>query len=210
MALITAAEARALIKGASSADDSLLTTLIGYAGVLIAQYCGYPPASSTASPSLESASYTRYLGDPGIFVDPDDTSRLYLEPWPVTAIALLREDEEEVFGSSSEVSASDYVQRGSRGQILQLKPLNSHGTWSLDRGAIKITFTAGWSTAPDDLKAACIALVRHLFRAPVRAGLESASEGELSENYQITAHNLPDDVRSMLSGHVLPSKYLHA
>ena len=103
MALTTAAAVRALSSGQAipSTEDTLLGTIIGRVGVILASYCGYPPASATASPTMESATYTRYSGmGEGIRVGEDGLS-LHLEPWPVTAVASIYDDPEEVYGADT-------------------------------------------------------------------------------------------------------------
>ena len=210
MALITAIEARNNIKGAVGADDTLLAVLIGYAGPIIASYLGYPPASASAAPTLESATYTRRSGDPGVFLDDEDTTRLYLEPYPITAIASIREDETQVFASSSVVASADYEQRGSRGQIVRLKPLSAHGSFTLDRGSIQIAFTAGYTTVPDALKWATIQYVAYMFGQRTRRGMRSVSEGAMTTAYDAAPLPIPPEVKRLLSPFRLASAYIHA
>jgi len=208
MALTTAANVRAMIKGSTSADDSLLTVLIGRAEVAIARYLGYPPASVGADPTIESASYTRRSGEPGVFIDPEDLTRLYLEPYPVTAISSVREDETLIFPASSEVASGDREQRGGKGQIIQLLPLSSHGEFSTARGAVRVAFTAGFTSVPVDIELAAIEYVAHLYNEMNRRGLASVSEGGLTTAYRDPG--LPANVRELLSRYRLPSCYLHA
>lgn len=159
MALLTPDEVALRLPklGAASSDDTArLTAIIAAFGEAIARRCGYPPATVGASPTMESASYTRYLTGRG-------GRDLTLEPWPVTAIASITDDTTRDFTDASYlVAASDYtLVDGDRGLVV-LKSTSTHGAWSCGvRRAIKAVFTAGFVTVPPALKElairACIA-----------------------------------------------------
>lgn len=203
MALITAAEAKALMPGVSAASDTLLDTLISRADAIMARWCGYPPNAAGAAPTLESASYTRYSGDTGIFVDPDNARLLYLEPFPVTAITSIHDDTLEAFGSVSEVNSGQYSQRGAHGQIIRLSQTATQGFWTRGDGFIKIVFTAGYSTIRDDLKHATVETVAHLHDMKKRRGQASLSEQERVTAYR--AETVPERVKELLRPYRLPS-----
>lgn len=209
MALTSAANVRAMSagQGIPAAEDTFLGVLIGRAGPLIAKYCGYPPASVGASRTMESATYTRYTGDSGVWVDPSDRRMLHLEPWPVTAITTVHDDRDEEYGAATLVSADDYARTGEHGQYLRLKTTNTHGRWSLTDRAIKVVFVAGYSSVPGDLEHAAIETVLWMWGLKPRRGMVSVGSTE-GLNTVFRPEDLPDHVRAMLESFRLPSVYL--
>lgn len=208
MAITTAAKVRTMIKGSIASDDSTLTTLIARVSAVVSIHLGYPPASVGVAPTLESASYTRRSGDPGVFIDPEDRTRLYLEPYPVTAIASVHESADLTFPASSEVVSADREQRGSKGQIIHLLPLSSHVEFSIERGEVKVSFTAGYTSIPAGIEEAVIEYVVFLFHQRTRSGLSSVSEGAMTTAYRDPG--MPVHVRELLSPYRMGSSFLHA
>lgn len=159
MALITAAQARAYLPDLTgTGEDSALDVVIARAGEILARWCGVPPATAGATPTLESASYTRYY-DPSRAVH---AGALRLGIYPVTAVASVYDDPDESYGSSTEVTTDDYRLVGDIGTI-RLKPTGSHAWSTTGARAIKVAFTAGYSSTPPQLAHACALLVRDLW-----------------------------------------------
>ena len=196
MALLTAAEARVYIPSLSgTGTDTLLDTLISRAGAVLARYCGYPPASATASPTLESTSYTLdYTGDGGRDLD--------LGLYPVTAIASAYDDPDLDFTDTAAlVDSGDYgIQRG---RVLRLKSTATHGAWSTTPEAIRVAFTAGYSTIPADLKDIAGRAVRAAYDWLQTAGKTSVSQGGGSVQYPDEAFLAPYVVEA-LAPHRMP------
>ena len=203
MALITAAEARILLKSLTgTGEDSSLDIYISRAGGLMARYCGYPPASAGAQPTLESATYTRYYGDPGMIAD---GRKLHLEPWPVTTITSIHVDTNEDFGSATEVTSSDYSQRGDHGEVIRLNiDSSTWGTWPDVDGAIKVVMVAGYTTIREDLKQLCAMTVKHLWGLRETQGAVSTNIGGVSTQLR-PEDVLPLAVRQGLAQYRLPS-----
>ncbi|WP_230685362.1 hypothetical protein, partial [Streptococcus pneumoniae] len=87
---------------------------------------GYPPASASATPTMESTSYTLYLTGTG-------GRDLYLPIRPTTAVASVYDDPDLDFTSSTYlVSSSDYaiVWDPRRGSVLRLTSTATWGVWS--------------------------------------------------------------------------------
>lgn len=201
MALITVAQAKEhipLLTADSTAEDSRLTTIIGRVGRVFARYCGYPPATVGANPTMESASYVLHLDGPG-------GQELRLPVWPVTAVTSIYDDPDRNYTSSYLVSSSDYDTEGSEGLVI-LRPNATHGAWSTSRRAIKATFTGGYSTVPDDLALAACLMTRHVWDLKNTQGRGSVSQGE--QNAQLRPETIPDVVREVLEPFRLPSVYL--
>ena len=174
MALVTAAEVRDYIPGLTgTAEDTLLDTLIARAGAALAHYCAFEPASDDDVPSLESTSYTRYVNAP----DPADPRRIQLPHRPLVEVTSVHDDADWAHGASTLVSTDDYVVDKRAGEI-RLKPNTSHAfssdgrspRWSDSEQTIKVVYTAGYATIPDDLKQACVLLVQHWWELRTAAG----------------------------------------
>lgn len=174
MALISATEARGHIPQLTgTAEDALLELWIARVGAVFAAWCGYPPASAGAAPSMESASYTRYLDGPG-------GRDLVLDVWPVTAVASIYDDANWTWAAADLVASADYaILDGSTGLVL-LTETATHGEWSLSRRAIKATFTAGYSTVPAALKMAAILAVRNAWNLRSEQGRSNVSGNGVS------------------------------
>ena len=207
MALLTTAEVRE-ITGLSNASDALLVKLTTRADALLAKHCGYPPSTAAGTSTFEQATYTAYSGSRQVEPDPENSREMGLEPWPVTSITSIHEDPEEDFTAASLVDSGDYTQRGTRGQIIRLKPSSSHGAWSQTEGVIKVVFVAGYTdgNAPDDLKAAAAEMVAHLHELKKRRGKRSISNQGLVTSYR--EETIPDHVREAIADYILPSVYL--
>lgn len=204
MALITAAQARERIPSLEgSTSDTLLDTMIAALGAAFARYCEYPAASVGGNPTMESASYTRYLDGSG-------TRELVLDVWPVTAITSIEDDPTEDFdGSTYLVTASDYgsgAREGNRGLVL-LKATASHGVWNEGRRNIKAAFTAGFSTVPNDLQEIAKMAARDAWEARNHQGKKSQSQGDTSTTWNDDDF-LTAPVRRALAPFRLPRAFL--
>lgn len=179
MALITAAQARVYLPDLTgTGEDTALDVMIARAGEIAARWCGYPPATVGATPTMESASYTRYYDpDRGIHGD-----ALRLGVWPVTAVASVYDDPDEGYGSTYEVTTDDYRLVGDSGTI-RLKPTGTHAWSAYGARAVKVTFTAGYSTTPPELAHAIGLLVRDMWASRHSAqpgGIPDSGRGALS------------------------------
>lgn len=205
MAIVTAAEVAART-GLDQSGTDYTNTWIPAASALAAVYCGYLPATVDGQASMEQTTYTVYTDDgtDQAEVDLEDARKLHLGTWPVTSITSIHEDEEWGFGASTEVSSSDWVLRGSRGEIVTLKPTNTHGTWSRTYGALKVVFVAGWSdgNAPDQLKQAVSELAAHLQSLKHRRGHSARTQQQVVTSYR--TEDIPSSVREMLALFRLP------
>ena len=197
MPLITASEARDFLPALTgTGEDSLLERLISRAGTLFARHCGYPPASAGASPTMQTATYTRYLdGRGGRDLSPDIL--------PVQSITSIYDDLLLDFGASTLVSSDDYALL-SDGEVsrVRLTSTATHGVWQRGEGNCKATFVAGFATVPDDLKLACALMVRHWYDLRQVVGKSSQSGGNVSIG--LRDETIPDSVRQLLSAYRLP------
>jgi|APGre2960657373_1045057.scaffolds.fasta_scaffold00156_12 hypothetical protein len=174
MALITAAEARGHIPQLTgTAEDTLLDLWIGRIGAVFAAWCDYPPSTAGAAPTMESTSYTRYIDGPG-------GRELTLDVWPVTAVGSIYDDANWTWAAADLVASGDYaILDGSIGLVL-LTETASHGSWGTARRALKVTFTAGYTTIPAALKMAAILAVRNAWNLRAEQGRSNVSGGGVS------------------------------
>jgi hypothetical protein len=180
--------------------DTDLGTLIGQVEGVIAAYCGYPVASAGTVASMGATAYTRYYTGGG---DRD----LFLDVWPATTITSVYDDPTLDFTSSSYLVSSNDYSLIKEGRVLRLKSTATHGAWSTTEDAIRVVFTAGYSTAPASLKVAIIEMVKELWDAPQTNGRTSINEGGVNIGL-IDERNLSPRVKTMLDSFVLPRKYL--
>ena len=203
MALTSAANVAAMAPNLT-ASESVLSALIARADVALARFCGYPPASAGAAPSLESASYTLYSGTPSLRVISGRV--LEIDPYPVTAIASIHDDPDEVYTSADLVASSDYVQRGDHGERIVLKVDAVHGGWSRNDRAVRVICTAGFSSVPADLETAAIEMVLHLLDLRDRRGVSTASTPD-GLNTAYRDETVPAHVAQLLEPYRLPGSY---
>lgn len=190
-ALITAAGVKRWLPGLTgTGEDTLLTVLAAQAEDFAARWCGLPEVSGACS--FYSTAYTIYTGEPGCFVA-DGGQRIYL-PLPVlSAVASIYDDPSEEWGAAYLVASTDYAIRGN---TIRLLKSSNHGAFSTVDGAVKVTCTAGYTTAPPALASAMEQIAAHLFRERHRMGQTNASEGGRSAGF---ADGWTDTIRGLLS-----------
>lgn len=191
MALTTAAEARALLPSLTgTGEDTLLDTLIARVGAAFARRCGFPPVSAGASPTMESASYT-------LEHDGCGGRDLALRVHPATAITAVYDDPTRDFAEDTYlVSADDYA-IVHQGRTLRLKSTATHGAWGRGEGRIRVAFTAGYATAPQDLKMLVAQAVHHWFDQRKTQGKTNVSQDGQSVTYDDSAF-LPEWIATPL------------
>lgn len=203
MALVTAAEARAhlpLLDG--TGEDTLIGTLIDRAGRVLARWCGYPPATVGANPTLESATYVTYLDGPA---RSDEPEAIRLPVLPVVSVTSIYDDPSRQYTSESSVDVVNYIVYGEEGLVV-CSTTGTKSGWSSDRRAIKVTYVAGFSTVPDDLKLAACLYVRHLWDLRHVQGRTSVAQGQA--NAGLRDETIPDSVKELLQPYRLASVYL--
>jgi hypothetical protein len=199
MALITAAQFREHFPALTgTAEDTLLDTLIGRADDLMAAWCGYPPYDSGGGlHSLEDQTYTFYPSGPAW----DEPRKMILPIKPIQSITSAYVDENEDYGSSTQVASGDMVLDGFRGEIW-LTP-DASSSWATGGRANKITVVAGFASIPAGLVAIAAAEVRHLLDLRRVQG-----QGQVTQGGQSTTRNdldalVPQLVRDGLAPYVI-------
>lgn len=201
MALITVAEAKDYVRLTGTDKDSLLTRLIDRVSVRVARDLGYPAAAFGGVPSIEQATYTRYLCGPG-------GRELHLDVYPVidkTDITSIEDDTDETFdGTTTLVASSDY--RLLDDGIVLLLPDSDHGSWSkTENRTIKAIYAAGYTAVPDDIKQAAALQVAHWYNQRGTVGQRSVTAGAGTVSME-SAELLPG-VRQLIAPFRLRRRY---
>jgi hypothetical protein len=158
MALITLADVIALNRevqtGAANINtthqQAAVTDLIDKVGALFDSYTGR---------TLEAAVHTEYYD--GV----EDCDRLRLREYPVNSVASVYEDIGRTFAAATLMSSDLYFIDS---PYIQLK-----STTFIEGSKIyKVTYNAGYSTIPEDLKLAAVETVLHLYHLSYQQGTQ--------------------------------------
>ena len=191
MALTTLADLKTYLGISDSSEDALLNLLIADADAAILGYIGR---------TIEQATLTEYYSG-------DGTQMLVLKQRPVTAVTSVHVDQSGysgqgsgAFASSTEWTAGEdfYIRtvvenESNTGELVAIKgpgtfradgTAQTWGEWPLGTGNIKVVYTAGYSTVPGDLAAACRILVAWM-RASRDNGMPVKSEKLGSYSYTL-------------------------
>lgn len=203
--LLTLAEARDQLSGATGGDDARLTRAIEAAGQLVASYLGYP-ASSDGLVTAEEATYTvRCDGVTGDVPLPGTACGrwLRLPVQPLVSITSIYDDPDRDFPATTLVSSADYSIDDGNTATVKLSTTATHGNWNTGRANIKATVVAGYSQPPAWLKAAARIVVRSLLDSPTTQGRSNLTRG--GENITLRdGHIIPEEARVILDANRLP------
>ncbi|MFQ5956176.1 MAG: head-tail connector protein [Candidatus Brocadiales bacterium] len=147
MALTSAAKVKEYLGVSGTSEDALLSRLVDWASDLVHSYCGR---------IFTEASYDEYY-------DGDGTEGLLANQYPISTVTSL-----EVDGIQKDVSS--YTLYGQLG-LLKLKS----GTFPKGKNNVRLQYTAGYSTIPNDLEQVAIELValKYYDRGRNRLGIEA-------------------------------------
>lgn len=165
MALTTVANVKQYLGISGSSEDALLSRLVDWATDLIHSYCGR---------IFPEAGYDEYY-------DGDGTDGLLANQYPISTVTTL-----EVNGLQKDASAYTlYEQLG----LLRLKS----GVFPRGKKNIRLQYTAGYATIPNDLEQAAIELVamKYYDRGRDRLGIEKRDDTTY-------AAHLPGEIREIL------------
>jgi hypothetical protein len=175
VALVTLNEAKAWMSITDSAQDTQITDLITKASAAVEDYLDRP-ATSQASTEL-------YDGLGG--------RRLFTSRWPITAVSSILID-------GQAVASGTFVFQG---RMIQLRS----GTFTLGELNVEVTYTAGWTTLPDEVRTATLmTLQAMLFGTAADPNLVSESAGGVFGGSFISTGpgSIPPAARSYLDSHL--------
>jgi uncharacterized phiE125 gp8 family phage protein len=169
------------IDATDTSHDDLLDDLIDYASERIETHCGRLFASEAITE----------------YIDGSGTTELVLSRRPVTELTSVRVDADREFAEETEVDSSELVLRAEAGVVERVVGIAGA---LFPRGAsnVRVEYTAGYATAPDDIGLACVKLAAAWY-AHASAGADGISRetlGEYSAVYRTSG--LPADVEAIL------------
>jgi hypothetical protein len=165
-----------------STEESECDLLINAASRLAVDYTGRGMDNNGVS-RLLSTSRTEYY-------DGDGTDTLHLRSYPISAVTSIYVDPDRDYGSSDLLDTDDYVYYENEGKICTDGSLFSPG-----RKSIKVTYTGGYTSIPEDLQLAIKELVLFWYKRNTdkRVGVTNISVGDKSMGYE---PNIPESVLS--------------
>ena len=140
-------------KGLSSVkDDYRLNTLIDSVSQLVKTYCGNSIVDYYSTNKVETFSIDW------------DTHLVQLTESPVNSVVSV-ETRDTVAASYTTLASTEYYLDTATDSIMYVSSgSNNYRNWPRGPGAVKITYTAGYSDTPADLKLACIDLVQYYYK----------------------------------------------
>ena len=128
--------------GSTSKDDDLLEDIITRISNVIESYI---------NKNILSRSYTEYYDGLGV-------STLFTKQYPIISVDSIHEDTTWVWGSDSTVGEDDYRIHNDKNHVVFLTTLGN------GKQNIKIIYTAGYATVPNDIKQVCITEVIRVYK----------------------------------------------
>lgn len=142
-ALITLADYKLYKKLTKTDSDEELGAIIASVSNLVKTYCGHSFIDYYSTPKVE------------IFNVKQSQHALLLNEWPVNAVSLVEYRDEYTEPYTTLANTEYYVDTSIDTVFLH------SGYWPEGFGAVKITYTAGYSSTPEDIKIAALDLVHH-------------------------------------------------
>ena len=167
-------------------DDGFLISIINRASQRIETYCGR---------TFNVAYYTEYH-------DGDGGSEVLLDQYPITHVSGLWDDVDRDFGDDYEMDADDYLIYANEGR---LSLYNDESTFCLGRQNIKVCYSGGYTTIPEDLKQACVDLALTSYRKQkekTHGVMSRTTAGGASAMYDL--REIPADVKAILDTYKKP------
>jgi len=171
-------ELKSYLAIAGTGHDAALASLIAAASEAIENYCRR---------SFAAADHVEYHNGGG-------HARLILRRRPVVAVSGLWDDLAREFGDSSEIDEDEYVLDAERG-LVTLKV----GVFSDGEMNVKVAYTAGYETIPDDIAQACAMLAAAWFHRGRTGGDGLAARSAGGATFQYPSGSFPEPVLRVLA-----------
>jgi len=159
------------IDGSVTKDDNLFESLITKVTDWFHSYCGVD--------QFKQKTYTEYYGG-------NNDRFLYVDNPPIISITSLHDDTDWSWGATELIAATDYMIVDSKYVVLK-----DDSFYKGDQN-IKIVYSGGYATIPQDLKHACTLEVSRIYNTKGEQGITSKSSGVGSSlsydpNYLLTS-----------------------
>lgn len=184
VALVTTSAITAYLGTSSSATEvSEVELLVNAASTL---------AADKTMRGLDNSGVSRFLSTSRTeYFDGDGSDTLYVKAYPITTVTSLYVDPDRDYGSSTLIDTDDYSVYENEGTIKTDGNLLAGG-----RKSVKLTYTGGYTTIPEDLQHAVKELVMFWYKRNTdkRVGVTSVSIGDKSITYE---KDIPESVMSV-------------
>jgi hypothetical protein len=135
MAIVTLAEVKAILGITTAASDTRLQLVIDMVAAAMENECDRV---------FDSATYTEYYNHEG------GHNMLVLRQWPLVTLTSVNVDTSYAWGSGTALTLSDAVTTDTTNGIVYRRG----AFWTYGTRHIKVVYTAGYSTIPQDIKMA--------------------------------------------------------
>ena len=168
-------------------DDARISSLITSVSALVKTYCGNSIIDFFSSNKVEEFS----IGW--------STNLVQLTESPVNAIVSV-EEREDFNKAYKTVAATEYYLESSTDTVYRVNKNGTTKNWPTGPGAVKVTYTAGYETCPEDLKLAVFDLVTYYLKDEhkARQTLAGASIQNQSSSSQRDNVAFPDHIKRVL------------
>jgi hypothetical protein len=185
--LITLSELKVRLNITDDDNDRLLINLISDVSGIIENYCGR---------HFTAADYTEYH-------DGNDEDEFNTDEWPINSIASIYDDPDRTFPSSTLVDADDYTFYANEGRVALLISgtiigRNFRTVFSYGRNNIKITYNAGYTTIPSDLKSIASEVIARKYKNVMDKRWGLIGVGSAGENMTFSPDDLSAEHRRLL------------
>jgi len=172
------------VAASDEGQDALFDQLLAYASERIESHCGR---------KFKSEEITEDRDGTG-------TREMVLSRRPVTELAEVCEDADREFGEKTKLPELDLVLYPDAGVVARQGAVFPRG----DRN-VRVVYTAGYGTIPDDLAAACVKLAAAWY-AHARTGGDGVGRESLGDySVEYAAASLPSDVEAALAPYREPA-----
>jgi hypothetical protein len=148
---------------------------------------------------MESKQYIEFLDGPG-------GRELRLPVRPIISVASLIDDPDLEYDDSTEIIPDSQYTRYDREGLIILKDDAEKSPFSSAKRAIRIDYTAGYSTVPEGIKHACGIQVANWFSSRNSIGKTKVSQGGGSADMQ--GFSLLDSVKESLQPYRLATSWV--
>lgn len=161
-------------------DDDLLTNLVNRISARIENYCRR---------QFRVRAYTEYH-------DGDGSAEVFLNQYPIQSVSGLWDDPNRDF--ETVIDADNFLIYSSEGS---LRLCDEESAFNLGRQNIKVTYSGGFITVPEDLEEACIDWVLTLYRRHKDKYHGYMTRSAAGASMMIDLQAIPRDVKSVLDSY---------
>lgn len=171
----SAEDVKAYLSVSGSSDDGLLARLVEAASAAMNEYMDRNPLTTVYTQTFDGSGNTRQV----------------MSFWPITAVTSVSID-----GVAKQAATSF---SGSGYKFDDYSIILNNGIFPKGIQNVAITYTAGATVVPPDLKQACIDIASEAYRRRQRVGETSKSLAQGTTSYNIK--DMPDHVKVVLSSY---------